>query len=286
MTPFYLIVFLEVNRLDFFERKKARSSEEVVNTAKKMIGTGGYHLLYNNCEHFVYQCKFGEKKSSQVDEVREKMSKISSANVYIAKIPNKEEFNPINTPARIEEINGITNISVKNEKTFIWNVLEYALHDSMGLDLNSVNISKNENGKLKCHGCEISLSHCKEFVAVAVGKIPIGIDLEYGLKYDPNIVRKVFTQDENNQMVSTKNQDLLFTSIWTKKESIFKRLDKKEFIPREIETKNENTKSYCLSIEKDCVISVSSLFLETVEIVQLNYHNHIFKKISLKYKEI
>ena len=71
--------FLEVKEFDRKEKKIKRTPEEIIDIALSMIGTGGYDLLRNNCEHFVNYCIFGEKKSSQIDdfrkEIREKLGK-------------------------------------------------------------------------------------------------------------------------------------------------------------------------------------------------------------------
>lgn len=62
--------FLEVGKLDRKEAKKARTSNEVVRIARSRIGEKGYSILYNNCEHFVNECVFGEKTCSQTDSIR------------------------------------------------------------------------------------------------------------------------------------------------------------------------------------------------------------------------
>ena len=43
-----------------YKRKK------VVERAKRRLHQDGYHLLVNNCEHFVYWCRMGKKRSRQV----------------------------------------------------------------------------------------------------------------------------------------------------------------------------------------------------------------------------
>lgn len=62
--------FLEVEKPERKERKKRRSPEEVVQTARSRIGEKGYSILYNNCEHFVYECAYGEHFCSQTDRIR------------------------------------------------------------------------------------------------------------------------------------------------------------------------------------------------------------------------
>lgn len=67
---FLLGKFLEVAEYDRKEMKKARSSQEVIEIARDRIGEKGYSILYNNCEHFVYECVFGEKYCSQTETIR------------------------------------------------------------------------------------------------------------------------------------------------------------------------------------------------------------------------
>ena len=45
--------------------------EKAVSTARSRMGEGGYHILYNNCEHFANECVTGKHYSQQVDGVRE-----------------------------------------------------------------------------------------------------------------------------------------------------------------------------------------------------------------------
>ena len=45
------------------------SGEETVRRARSKLGSGGYNLALNNCEHFAVWCKTGVKDSSQVDRV-------------------------------------------------------------------------------------------------------------------------------------------------------------------------------------------------------------------------
>lgn len=52
------------------ERSTCRKPDEIVSIARSHIGETGYHILHNNCEHFVYGCVFGKKKSF-LDDVRE-----------------------------------------------------------------------------------------------------------------------------------------------------------------------------------------------------------------------
>lgn len=61
---------IEVADLDRREKKKRLPPDETVRRARGRLGQGGYNLIHNNCEHFAYECVFGEKKSEQTDKIR------------------------------------------------------------------------------------------------------------------------------------------------------------------------------------------------------------------------
>lgn len=63
----------EVAEFDRKEKRKNRPPALVVDYARSRIGSDGYHILYNNCEHFAYECVTGKPYSSQVDDVREQI---------------------------------------------------------------------------------------------------------------------------------------------------------------------------------------------------------------------
>ena len=57
-------------KLSAAERRNRRSAEETVAYALSKVGTKGYNILHNNCEHFANECLFGEARSSFLDSVR------------------------------------------------------------------------------------------------------------------------------------------------------------------------------------------------------------------------
>ena len=65
--------FLEVAEFDRKEKKTHPTPEEAVARARSRLGEKGYHILYNNCEHFVNECAFGKSNSRFLDDVREKL---------------------------------------------------------------------------------------------------------------------------------------------------------------------------------------------------------------------
>lgn len=57
------------------ERHKLRSPAEIVRQAESRLGQTGYNILHNNCEHFVYECAFGEPTAGWLEEARAKLRK-------------------------------------------------------------------------------------------------------------------------------------------------------------------------------------------------------------------
>ena len=66
---------LEVGIPERSERKRLRSADDVIAAAQSRIGQGGYNLLHNNCEHFMYECLFGQPQSPTVDSLRHRIRK-------------------------------------------------------------------------------------------------------------------------------------------------------------------------------------------------------------------
>ena len=74
------------------EMRSKRSADEIAEYAKSRIGDGGYHVIYNNCEHFASQCVFGVSRSLLVDDVRLDMSqKLPPIYVYVARTEEYKE---------------------------------------------------------------------------------------------------------------------------------------------------------------------------------------------------
>lgn len=66
---------IEVGEAEMAELATLKKAQERVSTARSRLGEGGYDILHNNCEHFVYECAFGQKKSVFLDDVRESLRK-------------------------------------------------------------------------------------------------------------------------------------------------------------------------------------------------------------------
>lgn len=243
--------FVEVGVPDKGERKKRRSAEETVRSARARIGQGGYQIIHNNCEHFVYECYFGQKYSSQTDEVRKKFAALSEVGVYVAEIPDGLQPAHIYPPEREQEIAACKNERVRREKYAVWKLLQHALGASYGYDAEALQFFKSPGGKWKCDECELSLSHSGKAVAVALSRSPIGVDVEaVRPPLADSALQKVFSDEEIRLLHAAPESDraALFTRMWTEKESIFKMLDKPDFFLSQPKSYNGKTTSRTLEI--------------------------------------
>lgn len=64
--------------LSFSEKLKRFKTDKIIENARSRIGEGGYNIVYNNCEHFAYECIFGKKYSSQAEKAKEVIKKMAT----------------------------------------------------------------------------------------------------------------------------------------------------------------------------------------------------------------
>ena len=271
--------FLEVAEFDRLERRKNRKPKEIVAYARESIGRDGYHLLYNNCEHFAYECVTGKKYSSQTEDVRAHFRALPVVDVYLCPIPEEWKMTPVVPAERNEEIERVSNSRVKAEKYYVWRLLEYALERSFGLKMEKLRFEKTENGKWLCDLCAFSLSHCSGAVAVAVSRAPVGVDVE---------TQRVLTGERLADHILTENEKTLYAALaeaekplfllrtWTKKESLFKREGGKALLPATIET--TDAKVYCETVELDGKNYTFSVATDTPEVVRVYTNPNALKR--------
>ena len=207
---------------DRAERKKMRKPEQVVKLARSRIGEKGYSILYNNCEHFANECLTGEKFSSQTDGVRAMFRNMNVVDLYVAKIP-EGEIGTVIPQMRQEQIENTGHEGLRRQRYFVWKLLEYGLHRSLGLKMEKLHFSRTEQGKWGCKECFFSLSHCEDVVAVAVSKKPVGVDIEWlERQISLKIGDRIFTDAERKQAETAEDITQFLLEKWTAKESLFK----------------------------------------------------------------
>ena len=215
--------FLEVGVLEKKDGKRY-APQKTVELARARLGEKGYDILYNNCEHFAYECLFGKKISTQTDGVREMFKKLPIVDVYVAEIPAEGKLGKVYPRSRQEEIKAVKNEKVKREKYYVWKLLEYGLYRSFGKKIKDVNFVKQDTGKWTCDGCEFSLSHSHNVVCVALSRAVVGVDVEKIEPTKADIADKVLSEKEKAEyaLLSCEEKDGFLIRAWARKESLFK----------------------------------------------------------------
>ena len=254
---------LEVCEFDRKEKKKLRSPDEVISYARSKIGTKGYNILYNNCEHFANECMSGEHISLQADAVREIMRNIPVVDVYIAALPDSDIGEMPSCRIRRKDIEKTNNPEVKKEKYFVWKLLEYGLNNSFGIRIGDLTFKKTESGRYYTDKVEFSLSHSKNALAVALSRTPVGVDIE-GLDgtHHEALARRSMTDEEYRiyEQLPESERHSYFIKLWTAKEALFKSFHSERFSPSEQDTaigsyktfeKEVNGSTFALSVATD-----------------------------------
>ena len=232
--------FLEVGVPEGKEKRRRKSPKEVVSKARSRLGERGYHIIYNNCEHFANECYFGEKFCSMTDNLRAQFRAIPVVHVYVAKFPFALESKEIYPPERAKEIESCSNEQVRLSKYYVWKLLESALMRTFGLRIKNVQFTKTQNGKWECGDCCFSLSHSGNLVAVALSRKSVGVDIERRdeARFDEKMAQKILTEREEEELKQLGESELggTLNVLWTKKEALFKQSGEGGFSPRNVET--------------------------------------------------
>lgn len=262
--------FLEVCEFDRKERKKHRSPDEVVSYARKKLGTKGYNIIYNNCEHFANECISGQHICHQADDVREMFRNMPIVDVYLAKLPEGKAVETLSCKIRQKELEGISNDSVKLEKYYVWKLLEYGLERSLGIKIRDLDITKTEHGRFVTDKIDFSLSHSKGALAVAISRASVGVDIEeIDSKTREGASKRIMNETEYNayEDLSSEDKQDYFFCIWTAKEALFKASKKGSFIPESIDTTLGGYKNFTKTIgEKTYSLSVATATPERIRI--------------------
>ena len=166
-------------------------------------------------------------------------------NLFVAPIVEiKDTLYPLQ---RQEQIDKITNINKKQQSYSAWKLLEYAINTTFNYNFKDLVFTLN-NGKWSCDKCYFSISHSDNFVAVLVSDNACGVDLE-SKEISLNLKDKILTQIELKNYSKIKQKPAYMLKKWVLKESIFKFLNQKTFIPSKIET-NSFTKVLKLQNKK------------------------------------
>ena len=130
-----------------------------------------------------------------------------------------------------------------------------------------LSIAAEPDGKpyLNDSALHFSLSHSGSFAACALSDLPVGLDLEYRGRISDALLRRSFSPEEQTLIRTSRDPDLLFTRLWTGKESFVKATGQGILSPlREIHPLNppagvsfwqKDLEPFCLSV---CVLGSSA----------------------------
>lgn len=171
--------FLEVAVLDRKETKKRRPVKETVAMARERLGEKGYHILYNNCEHFAYECVMGERYCSQTDLVRSLFKSLPVLDLYTLYLPSELPIGSIGVKDIDEEIAAISDEKQRLVRYLEWKLFEYGAERSLGLKLSKLKLSRDKNGAWSAEPCKLAFlsSEDEGFVAVAVSRAAVALSL-------------------------------------------------------------------------------------------------------------
>ncbi|OCT99677.1 hypothetical protein XELAEV_18005460mg [Xenopus laevis] len=69
-----------INHMDHRVTSKPLPTDEIVKRAEKLVGVTEYSLLWDNCEHFVNDCRYGVPVSFQTDQGQAQKRSLASKN--------------------------------------------------------------------------------------------------------------------------------------------------------------------------------------------------------------
>ena len=221
------------------KEEHAFSPYTVAARERTMIGEGNYDFVRNNCEHFVYECVVGRHVAPESEKFEALFSALPKAWVCVSPYPfsfdGKNES--IFPTARRREIEQSRSARVREQKYYVWKLLEKALADGFGMKIKNADLRRDEAGKWKSDKVFVSLSHTAGVCAVAVSNVPVGIDIEAfaSPRFNARLAAHILTENEKKRYATLGEDEksLFCACAWTGKESTFKREDKTVFVPSE-----------------------------------------------------
>lgn len=169
--------------------------------------------------------------------------------VFAATYPFECESNSL-PEARQAEIEVCSNEKVRQEKFYVFKLLEIALKEAYSKDINKCGLVQNACGKWTSDICELSLSHCDNIVAVALSNCCVGVDVERidGSRFCDKLQGRIFTAceaDVARGMNESERADYA-NRLWTVKEAAFKRNGGSSFAASQIESATVNCQTVTL----------------------------------------
>ena len=165
--------------LDKKEAKKRRAPKDTVAMARARLGEKGYHILYNNCEHFAYECVMGERYCSQTDLVRSLFKSLPIVDLYALHLPCDMPLSKTGVKEIDAEIAAIPDEKQKLVRYLEWKLFEYGAERSLGLKLSKLKLLRDKSGAWSAEPCKFAFlsSENESLVAVAVSRAEVALSL-------------------------------------------------------------------------------------------------------------
>ena len=137
-------------------------------------------------------------------------------------------FLPYASAERRESVARFRHVSDKNRSLWAELFVRWRLAEAAGVSASEVEIAHDEKGKPYWKGgaLSVSLSHSGGYVAVAVGRGDVGVDVERRRKPASAVAKRWFRPEENAllESLSEPERARLFFRLWTMKEAALKYL--------------------------------------------------------------
>lgn len=190
--------------------------------------------------------------------------KVKDIKIYLYRI--RQNFNQdlsfINHE-RLLQIKKCVNNQARQQKIYAWLLINYALSNELFFKIKQNNFSLIEGQIWKYKNFYFSISHKKQYVAIAISKKKIGIDLEIFKKKN---FSKLIWQKINFPHNHLKYSPLLCMRTWIKKEAIYKQnSSKRNFFkidPNQVECNCFNISNTKIWIAATCNLTNLKLIVD------------------------
>lgn len=135
---------------------------------------------------------------------------------------------PYASAERRESVARFHHVSDKNRSLWAELFARWRLAEAAGVSPSEVEIAHDEKGKPFWPGGSFSasLSHSGGYIAVAVGREAVGVDVEKKRKAAPAVAKRWFLPEENTllERLSEQERTRTFFRLWTMKEAALKQM--------------------------------------------------------------
>ena len=151
--------------------------------------------------------------------------------VFRLKLPDKEQFvaewHSLLQPREQQRAARFSQLANRNAYILGRGLFRLIGSQLMGQSPQTVSIETTPAGKpFLCHALNwyLSVSHTGDWVVLAVGQTPVGVDVEYlNTRFIiDDLIPSVLTITEQRAMTESTNARLLFYKLWTRKEALVK----------------------------------------------------------------